>query len=129
MSLATFCIIVGIYEIMIGLPLVVKPQETANWFEGVIKNDLLLRLIGFLFLVISALVLVRGATISLDAAGIVRLLAWVCAIKCCLLCWWPQRVIAMKGWFWPRPQLMRVFGVIATAFGVWLLDASRSITG
>ena len=48
MSLATFCIIVGIYEIMIGLPLVVKPQETANWFEGVIKNDPLLRLIGFL---------------------------------------------------------------------------------
>lgn len=129
MSLATFCVIVGVYEILVGVPLVVKPAATASWFEDAMKNDPLLRLLGFFFLVISALVLVRGAAVGLDSAGLVRLLAWVSAFKCFLLCWWPQQVIAMKDWYWNRPQLMRVLGVIATALGVWLLNVSRSIAG
>ena len=129
MSLATFCIILGVYEVMIGLPLVVKPQATASWLENAMKNDPLLRLLGFFFLVISVLVLVRGAVVGLDSAGLVRLLAWVCAFKCFLLCWWPHRVLAMKDWYWDKPQLMRVLGCVATALGVWLLNVSRSIAG
>jgi len=129
MSLATFCIIVGIYEVMIGLPMVVRPAVTSRWFEGALKEDTLLRLVCYFFLVIAVLVLSEGAAISASNEGIVRFLAWATAGKCIVICWWPQWVIAMKGWYWGKPKVIRVFGVAATALGVWLLNVSCSISG
>lgn len=129
MSLSTFCVIVGIYEIMLGVPLVVRPAVTGIWIRGFMKEDLLMRLIGFFFLVIGVLVLREGTSIGTDSAGIVRFLAWVITIKCFFLCWWPRWFSAMKDWYWEKPRLLRVFGVLATAFGVWLLGVSSSIEG
>jgi len=129
MSLAAFCIIVGVYEIMIGVPLVVRPVMTLRWLENALKEDTLLRLICLFFLIIGVLVLSRGTTIGIDSAGLVRLLAWVTAIKCCFLCWWPQWVHGMIDWCWDKPKVMRLFGAFATALGVWLLKVSASIIG
>ena len=129
MSLSTFCVILGVYEIILGIPLIVRPAATGLWIRGVVKEEILMRLIGFFFLVIGVLVLSEGTSVGTDSAGIVRLLAWVTAIKCIFLCWWPRWFSALKDWYWRKPGLLRVFGVLATALGVWLLAVSSSFKG
>jgi hypothetical protein len=86
-----------------------------------------MRLVGFFFLVISVLVLSEGARVGTDGPGLVRLLAWLTAGKCLLICWWPRQFTRMTDLWFSNAAVVRCFGVLATAIGVWLLDLSGSI--
>jgi len=131
LNLETFCIVVGVYEIMIGIPLLVKPLATGRWLEGAMKEDALLRAFCLLFLILAVLVLTQGASIGTDAAGLVRLLAWATALECLVFCWWTNWARAITIWFCDKAHWMRSLGILATGIGVWLLKVSGStaITG
>lgn len=131
MNLETFCIVVGVYEIMIGIPLLVKPLATGRWLEGAMKEDALLRAFCLLFLILAVLVLTQDASIGTDAAGLVRLLAWATALECLVFCWWTKWARAITSWFCDQSRWMRFLGILATGIGVWLLKVSGSaaITG
>ena len=127
MSIASFCVIVGVWEIVFGLPMLVRPAATIRWLRDTLEDHTTMRLIGFFFLVISVLVLSEGAQIGTDVLGLVRLLAWLTAGKCLLLCWWPRQFRRMTDLWFSNAAVVRCFGVLATAIGVWLLDLSSSI--
>jgi hypothetical protein len=131
LNLETFCIVVGVYEIMIGIPLLVKPLATGRWLEGAMKEDALLRAFCLLFLILAVLVLTQDASIGTDAAGLVRLLAWATALECLVFCWWTKWARAITSWFCDQSRWMRFLGILATGIGVWLLKVSGSaaITG
>ncbi len=124
MSLSTFAVILGTYQLLIGIPLVVKPAGTIKWLERTLAEETLLRVVCFFFLVSAILVLKNDPTIESDRAGVIRLLAWITAIKCLLACWWPNAIVAMKRGFWESTFVMRILGIAATALGIWLLKTS-----
>ena len=127
MSIASFCVIVGVWEIVFGLPMLIRPAATIRWLRDTLEDHTTMRLIGFFFLVISVLVLSEGARIGTDILGLVRLFAWLTAGKCLLLCWWPRHFRRMTDLWFSNAAVVRCFGVLATAIGVWLLDLSGSI--
>ena len=127
MSLASFCVIVGVWEIVFGLPMLIRPAATIRWLRDTLEDHTTMRLIGFFFLVISVLVLSEGARVGTDGPGLVRLLAWLTGGKCLLLCWWPRQFRRMTDLWFSNAAVVRCFGVLATAIGVWLLDLSSSI--
>jgi uncharacterized protein YjeT (DUF2065 family) len=127
MTLSSFCVIVGVWELVFGLPMLVRPAATIRWLRDTLKDPTMMRLIGFFFLVISVLVLSEGARVGGDGPGLVRLLAWVTGGKCLLICWWPRQFARMTDLWFSNAAVVRCFGVLATAIGVWLLDLSGSI--
>ncbi len=127
MSIASFCVIVGVWEIVFGLPMLVRPAATIRWLRDTLGDHTTMRLIGFFFLVISVLVLSEGARVGGDGPGLVRLLAWVTGVKCLLICWWPRQFAGMTDRWFHNATVVRCGGLLATAIGVWLLDLSGSI--
>ena len=127
MSLASFCVIVGVWEIVFGLPLLIRPAATMRWIQDTVEDHTTTRLVCFFFLVISVLVLSEDARVGTDGPGLVRLLAWVTGVKCLLICWGPRQFARMTDWWFPNATVVRCGGLLATAFGVWLLDLSGSI--
>ena len=77
-------------ELLVGIPLLVSPTKTAQWFDELKQADMVMRLIGGLFLLASTLVLSRNASIDMTVAGLVHLFAWLVAIKSLTICWWPS---------------------------------------
>jgi hypothetical protein len=126
MSLASFCVIVGVWECVLGLPLLIRPAATIQWIKDTLEDHTMTRLIGFFFLVISVLVLSEGARVGTDGPGLVRLLAWMTGGKCLVMCWWPRLARKKVVWF-SNETVVRCLGVLVTAIGVWLLDLSGSI--
>jgi len=131
MNLEIFCIVVGVYEIMIGIPLLLKPLAVGRWLADEIKQDALVRAFCLLFLILAVLVLRHDASIGSHTVGLVRLLAWVTAIECFVFCWWTKWIRDITSWFCDKAHWMRFLGILSTAIGVWLLKVSGSdaITG
>lgn len=91
MPLLTFCIVLGVVELLFAMPPLVRPQRTAQWFLDLKKDSTIVRVVTALFLIIGVLVLTRDTSIGFDLAGLVRLFAWVICIKSLIICWWPQK--------------------------------------
>ena len=128
MTLESFCIIVGVYELMIGIPLLVRPLATGRWLQRAMKEDVLIGLFCLLFLTVAVLVLIQDASIGFDSAGLVRLIAWLTAVECFLFCWWPGWAREIISWIDEEPLWLRSLGVISTGIGLWLLRVSGSIS-
>lgn len=121
MHLSVFCYMLGLAELLVGIPLLVSPTKTAYWINELKQADMVMRLIGGLFLLASILVLSTGVSIGRDVAGLVRLCAWGVAIKSLTICWWPswhhnlmQRMLSI-------PWLQSVMGLVAIVCGVLFL--------
>lgn len=116
-----FCLVVGVYQIMIGFPLLVRPIGTSRWIEKACKDDVSIRAFCFFFVVLAISVLMENPAIGFDNAGLIRALAWLVAIECFAYCWWSHELMGLVTWFCSRPRLMRAFGVVGLAIGGWLL--------
>ena len=126
MDVATFAFILGVYECLVGIPLILNPRATFLWFvRSQENNDALLRVVGAMFLVMGLLVLTGGARITADVTGFVRLLAWVTVFKCLALCWCPHVLLRIQQRFLTAsPLAQRLMGVVALALGLFMLWAS-----
>lgn len=113
----------GLAELLVGIPLLISPTKTAYWFNELKRADMVMRLIGGLFLLASILVLSRGASIGRDVAGLVRLFAWIVAIKSLTICWWPSWHHNVGQRMFSMPWLRSVMGLVAIVWGVLFLLA------
>ncbi|REJ64889.1 MAG: hypothetical protein DWQ31_19925 [Planctomycetota bacterium] len=131
MDVATFAFIIGVYEILIGVPMLVAPRDTFRWIiHGQQNHDVLVRAVAALFLIMAALVLWRGAAITASVDGVIRLLAWVTVIKCLGLCWFAPLMLRVRRPFVNlSPITQRVMSVFVIALGVYLLWASCHLGG
>ena len=127
MTLSTFALILAVVELLIGLPLLVAPRETADWLVRLSGKDIQCRLVGAVLLVICVLVLAEDASVDWSVAGVLRLWAWLGAVKCLVLCWWPGWLENLAELMLARPILQRAFGLLATAVGAFLFWAGTVV--
>ena len=124
MSLSAFCLVLGVVELLLGLPMLVAPQRTAQWFLNVKKDDTLVRIVSAPFLAMGVLVLVEDPSIGVDLAGLLRLLTWLICVKSLFLCWWPQKHARLAEKFLTGLLTQYLVGTVATAWGVFFLLAA-----
>ena len=124
-QLATFACIIGVIELLIGLPLLVRPKATMDWLLGWIKSaDATYRLVGGALLIIVVLVLWNDWSLDWSLAGLIKLLAYLTGIKSLIICWWPRWQAAIAEKFWSIGIVQPILGVLATVVGVLLLWAA-----
>ncbi|MBT3835169.1 hypothetical protein HOF56_02870 [Candidatus Peribacteria bacterium] len=127
MSIESFAYMIGIIELLIGIPLLVRPKETTKWIEKFMKEDHLMRTIGGLFLVVSFLILKDDPSVGTDIPGLIRLVAWLLAAKSLIMCWCPKCVEGVKK-MWLRDADMQLLGgLLAIVVGVLLIMAGNTL--
>jgi len=127
MSLATFSYIIGVFELLIGIPALLHPDKTIKWVLHVLKSDVYVRTMGAVFLVLSVLVLLENAEIGSDVAGLIVLMAWITAVKSIGVCWWPAWWIGIAERMYAKPAF-RSFGVLAVGIGILFLMAGNALS-
>ena len=126
MSLSTYCYTLALVELLIGLPLLLRPARTADWFSQLAQNDALVRVVGAIFFVISVLVLIEDFRVALSTEGLIRLLAWLTAVKSLSLCWWPQWHMSISHRMLKITWIRVMAGPISLSFGVLFIVAGIS---
>ena len=123
MELSTFAIIIGILELLIGIPLLVAGGPALKFMTKFIADEFHMRVFGAVVFIISVFVLLEGATIGTDPEGLIRLVAWIVAIKGITVAWKPGVLVGLSGSFL-RPNFAPIIGILGTAIGVLLLYGS-----
>jgi len=129
MSLSAFSYLVSALEFLAAVSFLMAPAKTAEWFLKLKDEDVLLRVVGAMFFIISFLVLSQGVAVGLDVPGLVRIAVWIGVVKSLLMCWWPERFLGRMDRVFSRPALTRAFGVLALAAGVVFLLAGDYLQG
>jgi len=129
MSLSAFSYLVSALEFLAAVSFLMAPAKTAEWFFKLKDEDVLLRVVGAMFFIISFLVLSQGVAVGLDVPGLVRIAVWIGVVKSLLMCWWPERFLGRMDRVFSRPALTRAFGVLALAAGVVFLLAGDYLQG
>lgn len=127
MTLPIFCLVVGVVELLFGVPMLVAPQKATAWLLRLLKEDLLIRCAFAGFLVLSLAVLSEDARVGTDLAGVVRLLAWLTAVKSLVWCWAAPWQVRLSERFLAMPGLRLLMGPLAVAVGLFFLWASVTL--
>lgn len=129
MSLSTYAYIVSAIEFLAAISFLVAPAKTAQWSLKLKEDEVTLRVVGAFFFVVCFLALTRGLSVGLNVEGLVRLTAWIGAVKSLLMVWWPQRMIGQIDMIFSRPALVRPFGLLALLTGVLFLLGGNYLQG
>ena len=127
MTLPTFCFILATLELLIGIPMLILPGPTTRWFLAFKKNDDLLRVVGVMFLILAVLVLVEDPAPGTDIAGLMRVVAWLTALKSLSFCWYPKWHTGISERFLSASWRRCLMGVIAVSWGVLFLLAGVAL--
>ncbi len=127
MPLSTFAFAIGIIECVVGLPMMLFPRATGAWLLGLMEEERLLRVLSVLSLILCGLVLLENPSVSLETDGLVRLVAWMGAIKGLLHCWFPKVLGGLGRAMLSRPAVVSAFGLFAIGFGGALFWAGMSL--
>ena len=127
MDLVTFCLIVAVCELAIGIPVLIYPERAEKWMQSLLDQELVMRLIGCLWLTVGVLVLFEDASVGIDVEGLVRLMAWATVIKCLIFSWWPMSIMDMRkkiygGVKWWVGALMCIVGGLMVAAALHLRE-------
>jgi hypothetical protein len=128
MELATFAYMLFVLELLVGIPLFLAPGKTVSFMKKFMKEDVLLRSVSALIVVIAALVLLENHTIGQDTAGLMRLVAWIVLIKHILMCWWPDRMRAIADDFLSNSSMHQLLGLLAIGISVLFLIAGNILS-
>ncbi|MBN1257571.1 MAG: hypothetical protein JXA52_07685 [Planctomycetes bacterium] len=129
MALSTYAYTIAIFELVIGIPLLVNAKGAAKWIVQLKDQEGLLRFIGVLFVVLSVLPLISDCSVGTDVAGLVRLLAWIAAIKCLLITWWPKQTFGLSEKMLKIDWVPYLAGACAIALGILLILAGNDLQG
>ena len=124
MPLATYCLILGVVEILFAVPMLVRPQQTAKWFLELKNNDPIIRIVSAPFLIMGILVLSRDASVGFPLAGLARLLVWLICVKSLILSWWLLQHARIAEKFLTGLLTQYLAGVVAAAWGLLFLMAA-----
>lgn len=127
MTLSTFSYSVGLIELLVGVPMLLYADATIAWFLNAMKQDVLVRALGVVFLLLCFFVLKENASIGTDVAGLVRLFTWLGAIKSLLLVWFPERLLAVFARWLQHPAMRMSAGVLKCIAGVLFLLAGKAL--
>jgi len=114
---------VGTAQLLAGIPILMVPDRFGRWLASACKEDVLIRSMGYLWMVAAVLVLFENARVGTDVEGLVRLGAWATAIKCLMLCWWPQQLMRMRQKIYGS-RVNRVMGIAACTIGTLFIAAA-----
>lgn len=132
MTLSSFALFLGIVCYLFGFPLVFADSAAVNWRKKVMKDDVLLRLLGGLAAIVAALTLNNQWVITADGEGLIVFLAWLTLIKGVVLAWWPTQFMKMMGW---KEQMLSIpagrlaCGVIIVILGAFLTYMGMMLAG
>jgi hypothetical protein len=135
MSLSTFAYLLGALELVLGIPLLVAPAKTKQWFFKLKDDPVVLPLVGGLTFILCFVTLSssfsagQGLAVGLTVAGLVRLLAWLGMIKGLVICWCPSHYGRRVERIFSRPLLPRLLGAVALVLGVLLVLAGNWLAG
>ena len=127
MDLSAFTYILGILEILIGLPLLFYPKATRTWMTETLKQDALMQTIGAVFVILATLTLgkLSAAGIRFEGLnGFLTFITWLVALKGLLLTFWPHLASDLTQWWFRRSaNCLALTGLLKIAFGIFLLYA------
>ncbi len=95
MDLATFLVIVGVWEFLIGVALLVSPMSVNNVIKNSQKNQGTMCLLAWIWITLPALVLYQDPTIGTDLEGVLRLITWLILFKCVALFYFPEKILGL----------------------------------
>lgn len=128
MTVTTFAVLVAVLEFTIGLPLLVAPAQATSWMTRLVKDEMSYRLSGVLTLMLGVSVLAHEPTVTMDLAGVIRLLALMTAIKGLVICWWPHRHENIVERVMSTPARQRAVGLLALIVSVLLTAAAATLS-
>ncbi len=124
MSLPTYCLVLGVVELLFALPMLVRPRQAAKWFLDLKNNDPIVRIVSAPFLIMGILVLSQDATVGFHLAGLARLLVWLICVKSLILCWWPLKHARFAEKFLTGLLTQYLVGAVGAAWGLFFLLAA-----
>lgn len=127
MELSTFATVIGMIELLFGIPLLAFPKEASRWIMKLMKDEVDVRLIGGFLFLLGGLVIYENPSIGFDIEGVLRLLAWAVAIKGIFYAWHPEWITSMKIHWLKDHNLALLFGVITVAFGILFIAAGSVV--
>jgi|GEM_PF-2756417 hypothetical protein len=113
MTLSTFAAVIAVLEFVIGLPLIIAPQNAADWILRHVRDDVAHRMTGMLMLCLSVSVLPHDHTVTSDLAGLIRLMALMTGIKGLVICWWSARRVKILESVLSSTLRQRLLGILA----------------
>ncbi len=113
----------GTAQLLMGIPILIYPDGCGRWLASAYKEDVLIRSMGYLWLVAAVLVLFENARVGTDVEGLVRLMAWATVIKCLMLCWCPQQLMRIREKIYGN-RVNRMMGIAACIMGTLFLAAA-----
>ncbi|MGE4614489.1 MAG: hypothetical protein AAEJ46_09145 [Planctomycetota bacterium] len=122
-DLITFSLMIGTFQLLFGIPILLYPDRCERWLASAYKEDVLIRSMGYLWLVAAVMVLLENSRVGTDVEGLVRLGAWATAIKCLMLCWWPQQLMRMREKIYGS-RVNRALGIAVCSVGALFIAAA-----
>ena len=123
MELSTFAYTVGILELLVGLPLLFYSRSMMKWLDRMMKEDVTMRMVGGLMVILGGLTLIDDYRIGTDVEGLVRLVAWLIFLKGILWAWWPGAAMELKRKWAKSEALLTLGGILAVAIGIAMMYA------
>jgi hypothetical protein len=127
MELSTFATIIGTLELVAAIPLLLVGPAASRFFITLCRNDLFMRIAGAVTIIITVLVLRQGMRIGTDAAGLIRLIAWIGFLKGIIAAWRPRILVDQCERFLPREGLRALLGILGILIAVLLLWGSTLV--
>ena len=128
MTLSVFAYTIGIISLLFGLPQLLFPKETTAWLFRAMEEDVVMRVVGGLFVVLSFLTLLPDHSVGTDVAGLVRLMAWAAGLKGVIICYWPEWRTRIARRVLAKEEMKLLHGVLMITFGVLFFLAGRVLS-
>ncbi|MDD4287719.1 MAG: hypothetical protein PHO20_02805 [Candidatus Peribacteraceae bacterium] len=127
MELQTFTIIIGLFILLLALPLLISGEKTFAFVQELLRNEWHLRCVGAVIVVITVLTLKQNYSIGTDAAGLIRIVAWLGLIKGLTAAWFPAKLVSLTNKVFDDAGTRPVLAVVAIAIGALLLYGSELV--
>lgn len=113
-------------ELLFSTPLFLDPESSSKWMQHAMKEDLWMRTVGAIFVMLSVLTLKDNYVITEDLTGLLRFIAWVGGIKGLILCYCPQWSAEMKGQLY-KGEYSRLWGLAGVIVGILLILGANAL--
>ncbi len=127
MELSTFAYTIGIIELLIGIPMLIKHEVAAKWVLKFLDDDVTSRVVYGILAILGGTVLFENSAITYTPEGFVVFIAWVVTIKGVVMAWAPHLVDMYKKQWLENYTLQLTAGSAATLLGIVLVALAAMV--
>lgn len=91
MALSGFALTLGVLLYLIGLPLIFTEFEAVAFRRRFLKDEMALRIVGALLIILAVTTLRRQWKITDDLEGLMVFVVWLTFLKGIITAWWPKQ--------------------------------------